>query len=276
MGAPVLKLLIPESPMQVLPSLACAIGLEDAIVLQQFHYWLLRAEKDEDGVRWFAAPMDRLVAKFPFLSRRTLERIVARLEAGGMLRSRRPRSKQHDQTKHYTVVYDAVPGPIDTVNETESHTAKLTVSDPPARRDVLGKEEEKQQEEKTEGEQRVLSPDGDDGRDALLRVNVPVHRRPYPIPQPYPLNDAIRSYYWAKGCTAADEAHEAFVDYFVGAGTKKASWPATERTWVRNSHGPAPRYPCVCLSSRPKGDGLSQSMRNVRAVAAKYRAEGRL
>ena len=33
------KLLINEHPLQVLPSLATKIGLNEAIVLQQIHYW---------------------------------------------------------------------------------------------------------------------------------------------------------------------------------------------------------------------------------------------
>lgn len=48
-------LLLDESPLQVLPTLACAIGLEEAIILQQLNY-LLRDEsvsgKIIDGERW--------------------------------------------------------------------------------------------------------------------------------------------------------------------------------------------------------------------------------
>ena len=39
------KLLINEQPLQVLPSLAEAIGLNQAIALQQVHYWLENARK---------------------------------------------------------------------------------------------------------------------------------------------------------------------------------------------------------------------------------------
>lgn len=34
------KLLIEEPPLQVLPSLAVTIGLNEAIIIQQIHYWL--------------------------------------------------------------------------------------------------------------------------------------------------------------------------------------------------------------------------------------------
>ena len=35
------NLLINEPPLQVLPSLAAKIGLDNAIFIQQLHYWLL-------------------------------------------------------------------------------------------------------------------------------------------------------------------------------------------------------------------------------------------
>ena len=34
------RLLIDEPPLMVLPSLAAVIGLNEAIMLQQIHYWL--------------------------------------------------------------------------------------------------------------------------------------------------------------------------------------------------------------------------------------------
>lgn len=137
------------------------------------------------------------------------------------------------------------------------------------------KESETTSENTSETTQIVRAPlRGTDELDGE-RITVSVHRKPHPIPQPYPLSDALRTYAADKGCGDPVEGHAAFVDYWVASGKRKASWPATERTWVRNSHGPAPRFPCSCRGGA-KGDGLSQSMRNVRAVAAKYRAEGRL
>jgi hypothetical protein len=34
------RLLINESPIMIIPSLAAKIGLNEAVVLQQIHYWL--------------------------------------------------------------------------------------------------------------------------------------------------------------------------------------------------------------------------------------------
>lgn len=59
-------LLIPEPPLQVLPSLAVAIGLEPAMLIQQVHYWCLfneragkRSTHYHDGKWWTYAPITR-------------------------------------------------------------------------------------------------------------------------------------------------------------------------------------------------------------------------
>ena len=61
------NLLIEEPPLQVLPSLALAVGLNEAIILQQMHYWLKikqqasdkYADSFRDG-RWRYRPRTRL------------------------------------------------------------------------------------------------------------------------------------------------------------------------------------------------------------------------
>lgn len=43
------KLLIDDQPLQVLPSLAEAIGLNESLVLQQIHWLLSRSKKKISG-----------------------------------------------------------------------------------------------------------------------------------------------------------------------------------------------------------------------------------
>ena len=45
------RLLIDEPPLQVLPSLAREIGLNEAIMLQQIHYWLLKSGNEFEGAK---------------------------------------------------------------------------------------------------------------------------------------------------------------------------------------------------------------------------------
>ena len=44
--------LINEPPLVLLPSLATAIGLNEALMLQQIQYWLSRSDKEIDGRYW--------------------------------------------------------------------------------------------------------------------------------------------------------------------------------------------------------------------------------
>lgn len=76
------KLLLDEPPLQVLPSLALAIGLNEAIVLQQLHY-LLRNPKFGKRVaehQWIFNTLEEwVVTYFPFWSVRSLKRVFTSL-----------------------------------------------------------------------------------------------------------------------------------------------------------------------------------------------------
>lgn len=91
------KLLIPEPPLQVLPSLAARIGLNEAIVLQQVHYRGLQ----RDG--WVEKSVGEWLAEFPFWSESTVKRVFARLRGElGLLESEKA-TRPLDQTNRYRV-----------------------------------------------------------------------------------------------------------------------------------------------------------------------------
>ena len=46
------NLLIQEVPLMVLPTLATKIGLNEAMFLQQLHYWIDRSKHEMEGHRW--------------------------------------------------------------------------------------------------------------------------------------------------------------------------------------------------------------------------------
>ena len=93
------KLLIPEAPIQLIPSLAKAIGLNEAIFIQQLHYWSL---KSNDG--WVYNTYEQWQEQFPFWSTRTIQRIVRNLEETGLLISRQ--DNDYDRKKYYQIDYD--------------------------------------------------------------------------------------------------------------------------------------------------------------------------
>jgi len=104
------KLLINEPPLLVLPSLAQAIGLNEAIALQQIHYWLdPRLNKNlQENQYWVYNSYDEWQRQFPFWSLRTIRRTIQSLEDKNLLVSRNFCNNSFDKTKWYTINYPAL------------------------------------------------------------------------------------------------------------------------------------------------------------------------
>lgn len=104
------KLLIEESPLQVLPSLAVAIGLNEAIVVQQVHYWL--GKKDvgvvKNGHKWVYNTVSEWQEQFPFWSADTVRRTLASLKKGGLLIGACLSENAFDKTMYYRIDYDVL------------------------------------------------------------------------------------------------------------------------------------------------------------------------
>jgi hypothetical protein len=108
--------------LQVLPSLAVAVGLNEALFLQQLHYWLLRNGKERDGRRWIYNTYEEWHAQLPFWSVRTIRRVVGALEEQELVFSTTAyNSHRVDKTKWYAINYDAV----DALTESSDHVANL-------------------------------------------------------------------------------------------------------------------------------------------------------
>lgn len=103
------KLLINEPPLQVLPSLAARIGLNEAIILQQIHYWLSpRLNKNAfQGRLWVHNKYEEWQQQFPFWSLITIRRTMKALEKKGFI-SCRLEKKRFGQVKFYTINYDTL------------------------------------------------------------------------------------------------------------------------------------------------------------------------
>lgn len=101
-------LLIPGEPLQVLPSLAKAIGLNEAIFLQQLHYWMERSKHEHDGRVWVYNTFEEWQGQFPFWSLRTMQRIAASLVKRKLLVVHKFGSKDWDQKNWYSIDYEAL------------------------------------------------------------------------------------------------------------------------------------------------------------------------
>jgi DNA-binding PadR family transcriptional regulator len=101
------RLLIQEKPLWVLPGLAKLIGLNEAMILQQLHYWLSesKAGTTRDGERWIYNTYEEWAENFPFWSVSTIQRTFANLEKQGLIISAQLDAKKRDMRKFYRIDY---------------------------------------------------------------------------------------------------------------------------------------------------------------------------
>ena len=104
------KLLINEPPLLILPSLALAIGLNEAIILQQIHYWLDPRINQNfyDSRFWVYNTYEQWQKQFPFFSEITIKRSIISLENKGLVISATLSKDKFNKTKWYSIDYDSL------------------------------------------------------------------------------------------------------------------------------------------------------------------------
>jgi hypothetical protein len=122
------KLIRDEPPLILLPQLAVQIGVNEAIVLQQVHYWIERYRKKgdkkhfHDGRYWvYNTPEGWQKDNFPCLSKSTIRRALdslrkpykpkageKKVERGPLLLARNYNPKGYDRTLWYSIDYEEV------------------------------------------------------------------------------------------------------------------------------------------------------------------------
>lgn len=103
------NLLFDEPPQMFQPRLAAAFNdVNEAIVLQQIHYWLKRTSNVRDGRKWVYNSMANWQKQFYWIkSRSTLTKIFKDLVNRGLLIEANYNKAKFDRTKWYTIDYDA-------------------------------------------------------------------------------------------------------------------------------------------------------------------------
>lgn len=101
-------LLIHEPPLQVLPSLAVAVGLNEAIVLQQIHYWLQRSQNEINGHLWVYNSVAEWKKQFPFWATNTIVRTLASLRASGVVVAEHLSDNPRDRSLYYRIDYNVL------------------------------------------------------------------------------------------------------------------------------------------------------------------------
>ncbi|MDR6999693.1 DnaD domain protein [Neobacillus niacini] len=100
------KLLVYENLMIVSPSLANRIGLNEAIVLQQLHYWVNKSTHIIEGRKWIYNTYNDWQEQFSFWSLSTIKRVFRSLADQGFLLSGNWNKSKMDKTKWYTIDYE--------------------------------------------------------------------------------------------------------------------------------------------------------------------------
>lgn len=106
------SLLINEPPLQVLPSLAVAVGLNEAIVIQQIHYWMQRADTRINGHVWVYNSVAQWKQQFPFWSDDTIARALKSLRKSGVLVAEQLSKDPRDRSLFYRIDYQKVQAPM--------------------------------------------------------------------------------------------------------------------------------------------------------------------
>ena len=103
-----MSLLMPSRPIVISPDLAYRIGLNEAIALQQVHYWLKETTSgvEHEGARWIYNTTEQWLEQFPFWSESTLKRTFTSLKKLGLLLIEQLNKAQRDMTNFYTINYE--------------------------------------------------------------------------------------------------------------------------------------------------------------------------
>ena len=111
--------LLDEYPIIILPSLAAKYGTNEAILLQQIHYWLLKSENVFEGKKWFYMTLNDWTKQLYFMSDMTIRRTLTKLETLKLISVGNFNKKKYDKTKWYTLNYQKIHKDFNPTNETE-------------------------------------------------------------------------------------------------------------------------------------------------------------
>lgn len=101
------KLLFDEAPLSIQPQLAVILGINEAIVLQQLHYWQRQSKNFEDERFWVFNTYEEWQKQFPFWSVRTIKTTFQSLISDGIILVGNFNRKKFDKTNWYSIDYEA-------------------------------------------------------------------------------------------------------------------------------------------------------------------------
>lgn len=104
---PLSKLLIDEPPLQVLPTLATRLGLNEAVFLQQLHFLTREKRPGPDGHRWIRKTYSEWrKGTFPFWSTKTIERAAKALAKLGLVLIEQRDKSSRNRDNYYAIDHE--------------------------------------------------------------------------------------------------------------------------------------------------------------------------
>lgn len=114
--------LLDEYPVMFHSTLACAIGVNEAILLQKINLWLNCKPKGAEGKSWIYNTYKSWQEQLPYFSETTIKRAMKNLRDLGLVETSNFNKVKFDKTLWYTINYDKVD---ELVQKTRS--AKMTL-----------------------------------------------------------------------------------------------------------------------------------------------------
>lgn len=99
------SLLFSTRPLVISPDLAVKIGLNEAIVLQQLHYWIQKSKHDHEGKIWAYNTINDWHDQFPFFSVNTIRRTFDNLVKSKLVLKGCFNKLKMDKTTWYAIDY---------------------------------------------------------------------------------------------------------------------------------------------------------------------------
>ena len=99
------RFLLDEHPITFHSSLAVAIGVNEAIILQKINLWLNCKPHNADGRSWIYNSYKSWQEQLPFFSESTIKRALKNLEDKGIIITGNFNKLKMDRTKWYSIDY---------------------------------------------------------------------------------------------------------------------------------------------------------------------------
>lgn len=117
-------ILFDKHPIVLDKHMASVLGLNEAIVLQQVHYWIELNKKEgrnfHEGRYWTYNTYEEWNEQFPFWSKETIKRVFKRLRNMKLIIVDRFNVYQMDRTLWYTIDYDKLYSIMNITNEPDN------------------------------------------------------------------------------------------------------------------------------------------------------------